>query len=164
MDNKYFFNITLLCEKYNHIVGVFSKTIEILNNINKITIKIDNSDTFSIRYNLNSIEKKILVSKEMIYDSVLNLLKREDTVEIFSPIGNPIEIDEWYKIEGKIALEIINEIKSELNYNYRIKSIDFKSDRFNVCFYNGILILEDRNKNYLPNVFKFNEIMKNEIK
>lgn len=164
MENKYFFNIKLLCEKYNYKVGVFSNKIEILNNINKVIIEIENNDTFAIRYNLNSIEKILLVSKEMIYDSVLNLLKREDTEEILIPTGIPIEIEEWYNLEKKGALEIINEIKSELNYNYRIKNIDFKSNRFNVCFYNGILILEDRNKSYLPNIFKFNEIIKSEIK
>jgi hypothetical protein len=73
-------------------------------------------------------------------------------------IGKPIDIDECFKIEKEEFLNIINVIKKELNYNYRLKHLFLESSRFEITYFNSLLIVEDKKKEYYSKVFNFRKI------
>jgi hypothetical protein len=164
MNTEHIINLKILAEKFNHKSDTYSNSIDILSNINRINIKQENESNFKIRYNLCLNDKIVIISKEAIYDFIIKLFKRQDdNTDVLIIIEKVINIEEWFKIEKTIAENLINEIQTELNYNYRIKSMDLKSPRFDVSYFNGILILEDKSKIYLSNIFEFKKIIESKM-
>lgn len=152
-------NLKILAEKFNHKLEAYSNSITIINETNRISIQIENNNSFRIIYNLNWNDKVIIISNNEFYNFIIQLLKREHvSTEILINNKKVIEIEDWFEIEKEIAKSLIDEIQAELKYDYRIKSINLKSNRFDVCYYNGILILEDQNKKYLANIFEFKNL------
>ncbi|MCR4029310.1 MULTISPECIES: hypothetical protein [Flavobacterium] len=152
-------NLKILSENFKHKFDTFSDTIIFVNEVNKIRIRPENNTNFRITYNLCLDEKTILVSKETIYHFVLELFKRKDTdTEVNSFHKKTIDIEEWFKIEKEESLNIISEIEKELDYNYRLKYLILETKRFEITYFNGLLILEDKQKEYSANVFNFRNI------
>jgi len=99
------------------------------------------------------------VPKETVYHFCLNLFKRQnDDVEVIYSIAKPIDIDEWFKIEEKESVEVINAIQKELGYNYRLKHLFLETSRFEINYFNGLLILEDKENEFFSNMFNFKNI------
>lgn len=159
MDKIIIEDLKILSENFKHKFDTFSDTIVLVNEINKIRIKPENDTNFRITYNLCFDEKMILVSKETTYHFVLELFKRKDAdLVVNSLYKKRIDIEEWFKIEKEESLSIINEIQKELDYNYRLKHLILETKRFEITYFNGLLILEDKQKEYYVNVFNFRNI------
>jgi len=105
------------------------------------------------------LKKTILVSREAVYHFCLTLFKRQNTDnELVFSIRKPIDIDQWFKIEKKESLDIVNAIQKELDYNYRLKRLSSESSRFEITYFNGLLVLEDKKQEYFSNVFDFKSL------
>lgn len=159
MDNLIIENLKILSEKFEHKFDTFSNSIIFISGINKIKIQFEDSKSFKITYNLYLSEKTVFISKEALYDFCLDLFKRQnDDTEVICNVGKIIEIEDWFEIEKKESLDIVDNIQKELDYNYRIKSLSLESPCFKATYFNGLLILEDKNKKYLSNVFNFKSV------
>jgi len=156
MDKTIIENLKILSENFNYKFDTFSKSVIFVNEVNKIRVQLEDDTNFRITYNLHFTEKTILVSREAVYHFCLALFKRQniDNEVVFS-ISKPIDIDEWFKIEKKEFLDIINAIQKELDYNYRLKHLSSESSRFEITYFNGLLVLEDKQQEYFSNVFDF---------
>lgn len=127
--------------------------------MNKIRVQLEDEANFRITYNLRFDEKNILIPKVAVYQFCLDLFKRQnDSIEVIYSIGKPIDIDECFKIEKEEFLNIINAIKKELDYNYRLKYLFLESSRFEITYFNSLLIVEDKKKEYYSNAFNFRKI------
>ncbi|RYJ38692.1 hypothetical protein NU08_2278 [Flavobacterium anhuiense] len=151
-------NLRILSENFEHKADVLSDSIIFINEINKIKIQPENKGGFVITYNLHFGEKRLLVPEEIVYHFCLDLFKRkENDIEVISETRKPINIGEWFKIEEAESLSIITSIQKELEYNYRLKHLFLESKRFEITYFNSLLILEDKQKKYLSNVFNFRD-------
>lgn len=152
-------NLKILSENFEHKFDTFSTSVIFVNEINKIRIEPENDSNFRITYNFHFDEKTLLVPKEAVYHFCLDLFKRKnDDIEVILGIGKPIDIGDCFKIEKEEFLNIINAIQKELDYNYRLKHLFLKSSRFEITYFNGLLILEDKKKEYFLNVINFRKI------
>lgn len=152
-------NLKILSENFKHKFDTFANSVILVNEINKIRVKLEDEANFRITYNLRFDEKTILIPKVPVYQFCLDLFKRQnDSIEVIYSIGKPIDIDECFKIEKEEFLNIINVIKKELNYNYRLKHLFLESSRFEIIYFNSLLIVEDKKKEYYSNVFNFRKI------
>jgi|GEM_PF-5896789 len=159
MDKKNIENLKIVSEYFNHKFDTFSNAIIFVNEVNKIGVQLEDETNFRITYNLNFDEKILFVSEETVYHFCLNLFKRQnDDVEVIYSIAKPIDIDEWFKIEEKESVEVINAIQKELEYNYRLKHLFLETSRFEINYFNGLLILEDKENEFFSNVFNFKNI------
>jgi hypothetical protein len=159
MDKTIIEDLKILSENFNYKFDTFSNSVIFVNEVNKIRVQLENDANFRITYNLHFTEKTILVSKEAVYHFCLTLFKRQnaDNELVFS-ISKPIDIDEWLKIEKKESLDIVNAIQKELDYNYRLKRLSSESSRFEITYFNGLLVLEDKKQEYFSNVFDFKSL------
>ncbi|MDQ6530675.1 hypothetical protein [Flavobacterium sp. LHD-85] len=149
-------NLKILSENFKLSFDTFSHSVIFVNEVNKIRIQNENESSFRITYNLHFAEKTVLVSDEVIYHFCLNLFKRKnDTIEVLFSAHKPIEIDEWFKIDEENSLDIITAIQNELKYNYKLKYLFLESERFEITYFNSLLIIEDKQEEYFSNVFNF---------
>ncbi|WP_433830752.1 hypothetical protein [Flavobacterium anhuiense] len=159
MDKTIIENLKILSENFKHTFDTFSNSVIFVNDVNKIRVQLEDETNFRITYNLNFDEKVIVASEETVYHFCLNLFKRQtDDLEVILGIGKPIEIDEWFQMEKKEALDVVNAIQKELDYNYRLKHLFLETSRFEITYFNGLLVLEDKQKEYFSNVFNFRNI------
>ncbi|WP_289057725.1 hypothetical protein [uncultured Flavobacterium sp.] len=159
MDKPIIENLKILSECFNHKSDAFSNSTIFVNEVNKISVQLKDETNFSITYNLHFDKKTLLVPEEKVYHFCLSLFKRKnDDVELPFSIKKTIEIGEWFKIEQEESVNIIREIEKELDYNYRLKHLFLESARFEITYCNGLLILEDKEKEYFSNVFNFRKI------
>ncbi|KAF2338159.1 hypothetical protein [Flavobacterium tistrianum] len=149
-------NLKILSENFKHNFDVFSNSAIFVNEVNKIRIEKEDDANFKVTYNLHLAEKTVLVPEEAVYHFCLNLFKRlNKDIGMLCNFGKPIEINEWLKIEEAESLGIIASIQKELEYNYRLKYLFLESDRFKTTYFNSLLILEDKQKEFLSNIFNF---------
>ncbi|MBW1658383.1 hypothetical protein [Flavobacterium quisquiliarum] len=149
-------NLKILSENFKYKSDTFSNSVIFINEVNKIKIQPENKVGFSITYNLYFGEKMLLVSEEAVYHFCLDLFKRKNSdIEVIYRAGKPIDVSEWFKIERKEALDAIDAIQKELEYNYRLKYLFLESKRFDIIYFNDLMIIEDKKKEYLFNVFDF---------
>lgn len=154
-------NLKILSENFKHKFDTFSNSVIFVNDINKIRIHLENKTNLKVTYNLNFDEKMLLISEEAVYHFCLELFKRQDNdndIELIYNTSKTIDIDEWFRIEKTEALDIISVIQKELDYNYKLKKLSLESSRFQITYFNGLLILEDKMNEYFSNVFDFRNI------
>lgn len=153
-------NLKILSENFKHKFDTFSNSVIFVNDINKIRIYLENKTNLKVTYNLNFDEKMLLISEKSVYHFCLELFKRKDNdidinIDLFYNTSKTIDIDEWFRIEKTEALDIISVIQKEIDYNYRLKKLSLESSRFQITYFIGLLILEDKMKEYFSNVFDF---------
>jgi hypothetical protein len=152
-------NLKILSENFKYKFDTFANSVILVNEMNKIRVQLEDEANFRITYNFRFDEKTILIPKVAVYQFCLDLFKRQNnSIEVIYSIGKPIDIDECFKIEKEEFLNIINVIKKELNYNYRLKHLFLESSRFEITYFNSLLIVEDKKKEYYSNVFNFRKI------
>ncbi|MXO04212.1 hypothetical protein [Flavobacterium sp. HBTb2-11-1] len=152
-------NLKVLSDNFKYKFDTLSSSIIFVNEINRIRIWVENDSAFKISYNLGYDEETLLVSEETVYHFCINLFKRKNNdIGLIPSNYKSIDIDEWFKIEEREALGIASVTQKELEYNYRLKHLFLESKRFDITYFNGLLILEDKKKEYLSNVFDFKDI------
>ncbi|WDF65705.1 hypothetical protein [Flavobacterium sp. KACC 22763] len=158
-------NLKILSEKFKHNFDVFSNSVIFVNEVNKIRIEKEDDASCKVTYNLHFNEKTLLVSEEALYHFCLDLFNRQnDNIEVLLSVCKPIEINEWFKIEEAESLHIITSIQKELEYNCKLKYLFLESDRFETNYFNGLLIIEDKQKEYLSNIFNFRNSLARKVK
>ncbi|WP_433764753.1 hypothetical protein [Flavobacterium ginsenosidimutans] len=152
-------NLKVLSENFKHKFDTFSNSVLFVSEVNKIKIQFEDDSYFKVTYNLCFSEKIVFVPKEALYDFCFDLFRRpNDDTEVICNVGKTIEIEKWLEIEKNESLDVLNNIQKELNYNYRIKHLTLESFQFNIFYFNGLLVFEHKNKEYLSNVFDFKSI------
>ncbi|MBO9584611.1 MAG: hypothetical protein J7574_10685 [Flavobacterium sp.] len=157
-------NLKILSENYNLKFDAFSNSVIFINEINKIRVQLENDVSFRITYNFHLEEKTLLIPEEAVYHFCLDLFKRKNDGIEEAFVGKRMNINKWFKIEEKESLDIVNAIQKELDYNHRLKHLVLQSNRFEVTYFNGLLILEDKEKEYFSNVFNFRKIIDHDYK
>ncbi len=149
--------LSMLGEMLYHRIGKLNDSLEVINVVNKILIT-NRNDRVSIRYNSNRGDISIDVEGNKVYDFYLRLLSRDVNNVVAEGIGVPLYISDWLDIERTEVMNILKQIESELN-NDKLKYISLGTDRVNVKYYNGILLLEDKQEIFLRNVVAYKDVM-----
>lgn len=137
-------HIKNLADKFNHKVEYQKDVMIIKNQINHIKLWKKDKYGINISYNLDENQSDDLkVDAEYIYDAILELFNRKERSEKLKiKTGILITIEDWINEEGDFAKEKLEELKSDLQYQ-QIEFRELGGNRFEVEYYNGILILTD---------------------
>ena len=156
MESNILNNLILLGQLHEHMSGrINNGTVELINRTNKIIVKILTEKTIGVEYNVFGNKKNIEISTAISYDFLEELLARNEPIEIDTKDGELIEITDW-KNELQSAIQ---EIYSQKNYNHYLKNLKIDSLRFEVEYYDNIVVIRDKNKSLLTNV----EVLKNAV-
>jgi len=146
-------HIRILVEKYNHTIKYHPKHVNISNDINTINIVQNNKYNFDVDYNEIFKTEKVQVPINEIYDILLDLLIRNEAHKIEPKTGEVLSIEDWVKEEDSYAKSALDKLRSDL----KIKPFDHRDlggNRFELCYYKGLIILTDDLCLYKSNVIE----------
>ena len=156
MKNEELYNVILLGQLHGHQYALLNNnSLELLNQTNKILIKTLNGKDITLEYNVFDNKKIVEIPITYLYDFLERLLKRTTQTEVHKKGGELVEVLN-YKDELKSAILKIEDSK---NYNHYLKKLKIDSTRFEVEYYDNIIVMRDKNKNLLTNV----ETLKNAV-
>lgn len=152
MNKELLAKLSLLGELHVHSLSVMNEhTVVLMNAMNKILI----TDREEIQIQYNYYEKNIVeVPKySTVYDFFERLLTRSEVVKIDITEGELILIEHW-KDELKPS---IDQIQKEKNYNHYLKRLKLESQKFEIEYYEDVIIIRDKAKKMLTNVLRLKE-------
>lgn len=154
MDKEILYKLILLGKLHKHQTEYLKdNSAELMNPINKILVEIISDDKIRIRYNYNDDNLIIVLTTETVYDFFEDLLTREVERKLDVKLRSLILIDNW-KIELK---EYINIIQQEKDYNPYLKHLKYYSSRFEVEYYDDIIVLRDKEGELMTNVLRLKD-------
>jgi hypothetical protein len=159
MTNEILVNIILLGKLHKHECSrTINSIVELYSPINRIIIKMIDEKEIQVKYNLDDETKVIELPIFKVYDFVEKLIIRTARIEITPKTGELIEICNF----NERFQQSILEIQSEKNYNHYLKHLKFDIDmKFEVEYFDDIIILRDKQNILLTNIFKLNDAAKN---
>jgi hypothetical protein len=149
-------NLILLGHLHGHRAArMLNQSAEFVNETNKITVKIVSHKEVQIAYNFHNQITPEIISSELIYEFFEDLLKRKETQKINLQYGTLIHVHHW-KEQLQPALLKIEEEKS---YDQYLKHLKIKSERFDVEYFDGIVVLRDKEKQLRNNVLRLRKAL-----
>lgn len=151
MEDEFLNNLILLGHLHEHRAAkMHDYSAEFIGPVNQIIIRRLNENDIKVRYNLHDQIKLEVVPDIFIYDIMDELLIREEANKVEIKSGKVIEVQNWKEQLRPIFVKIQN----EKDYNHYLKHLRIVSERFEVEYFDDILVLRDREKNLLTNVLK----------
>lgn len=149
MDNEIIYKLFLLGQLHEHFADYLKdNSAEFINPINKIIIKIVSNNDIHVRYNHFDEYLDVLLTNETIFDFFEVLLTRDNAYKIDIKTGKPILIEKW----NEELKDYIMKIHLDKDYNRYLKHEKLESERFEIEYYDGIIVLRDKNKELITNV------------
>lgn len=151
MEKEAIYKLVLLGKLHKHQTDYLKdSSVEIINPINKILVDILSDGKIKIRYNSYEEFTETVLTTKTVYSFVEDLLTREEAIKIDLKNNDPILIADW-KNELK---EPLKKIQQEKDYNQYLKHLKIESDRFEIEYFDGLIILRDRNKEMMTNILE----------
>ena len=148
MDKEVIYKLVLLGKLHKHQTDYLKdSSVEIINSINKIIVVIISDGKIKIKYNYYEEFTETVLTTKTVYSFFEDLLTREEAIKIDLKNNDLIIIADW-KNELK---EHIDTIQQEKNYNQYLKHLRADSDRFEIEYFDGIIVLRDKDKKLMTN-------------
>ena len=128
--------------------------IELINATSRVNIKIINTKEIQLDYNNFDEQKTILLDEFSIYDFLQNILNRENENEVEPKKGKIIDFTIY---EEELKPKMIK-IQDEKNYNHFLKQTKEETIRFEIEYFDGILVIKDKYGKLLSIVLELNKI------
>ncbi|TYP75315.1 hypothetical protein [Aquimarina intermedia] len=160
MDKEIIYKLFLLGQLHEHRADYMNdNSAELLNPINKIIVKIISKDEIQVRYNYYDENLIVMLTSETIYDFLEDLLTRDNAHKINTKTGELILIEKW-KDELK---DYIMKIQLDKEYDRYLKHVKLESMRFEIEYYDGIIVLRDKNKELITNILMLKNAVQHAI-
>ena len=151
MDKEILDNLILIAQLHEHRTAkMLDLSAEFVNATNKITVKFINHNEVQIAYNFYNQTVMEIVPSELTYDFLDDLLQRKDPEKVILKYGTLINIHDW---PVQLRPSIL-QIQDEKNYDQYLRHLKLTSERFYVEYFDGIIILKDKEKKLLTNVLR----------
>jgi hypothetical protein len=150
MKDEILDNLMLIGQLHEHRTARMLNSAEFVNETNKITVKITSDKELQIVYNLFNETKIEIVPSALIYEFFDELLKRIEEVKITLKHGTSIDVHDWKEQLRPSLLRI----EEEKKYDQYLKYLKLTSGRFDVEYFDGIVVLKDKEKELLNNVLR----------
>ena len=148
MDKDILHNLVLLAKLHKHQTALLQGgSAEIINSINKISVELISDEKINIRYNYYEQFVETELTPETVYSFFEDLLMRGEAIKVEQRDNELVIIADW-KNELK---EHIDSIQQEKNYNQYLKHLRLESDRFEIEFFDGMIVLRDKDKKLMTN-------------
>lgn len=148
MDKETVYKLVLLAKLHNHQTAYLNdKSVEIINPVNKILVELISVGKIKIRFNYYEEFIETLLTPKTVYSFFEDLLTRDEAAKVEEKNNDLIIIADW-KNELK---EHIDAIQQEKNYNQYLKHLRLSSDRFEIEYFDGIIVLRDKDKVMMTN-------------
>ena len=136
-------HIRILAEKFNHLIEYDKDILVLKNEINDIRIFQEDKYGINVSFNLLDKYRHLKVTTDRIYDVIIELLRRgKNTQDVELNSEMILTVEDWINEEGDFAKKQLEKLKKDLKTE-NIKYRDLGGNRYEVEFYNGILILTD---------------------
>ncbi|MFA8434277.1 MAG: hypothetical protein ACEPOZ_07150 [Marinifilaceae bacterium] len=153
-------NLILLGQLHKHNTArLLDYSAELINQTNHLILKIINEKEIQVRYNFYDNIQIELIPTTAIYDFLENLLTREESNKIDVKTGVTIEVCDW---KDQLKSNLIK-IQSEKNYDQYLKHLRLESERFKIEYFDGIVVLRDKNKELLTSVFELKNALQQAV-
>jgi hypothetical protein len=160
MDKEIIYKLFLLGQLHEHRADYMNdNSAELLNPINKIIVKIISKDEIQVKYNYYDENLIVMLTSETIYDFLEDLLTRDNAHKINTKTGELILIEKW-KHELK---DYIMKIQLDKDYDRYLKHVKLESMRFEIEYYDGIIVLRDKNKELITNILMLKNAVQHAI-
>lgn len=160
MDKEALYKLVLLGKLHKHQADYLKdSSAEIINPINKILVEILSDGKIKIKYNYFEEFTETVLTTKTVYSFFEGLLTREEAIKIDLKNNDPILIADW-KNELK---EPLKKNQLEKDYNQYLKHLKIESDRFEIEYFNGLIILRDRDKVMMTNILEIKNAVQHAI-
>ena len=155
VDNEMKYILIAFAKLYDYqTYDLENESMEFINYFNKMTLRPIDKDTFSISYNLEDGQHEVLCKTESIYHTFEVLLNRKN-YEIIS-VRNEKEIclaEHFHEL--KTILFSLIESKT---YNHYLKHEKLQSERFEIEYYDNMVLFRDKQDKLLTNAFSYKKV------
>ncbi len=135
-------------------------SLELYNQVNRIILKVTNEEKIQVKYNIFDENIIVELSNFTIYDFLEKLLLRIDnSIEIKPKIGALVEIPKW---KNQLKQDLIK-LEAEKNYNHYLKHSKMNSIRFEIEYFDNIVIIRDKENILLTNVLTLKNALQHYI-
>lgn len=156
MEAEILDNLLLMGELHEHRVArMLNRVAEFVNKTNKITVKIISDKELQIMYNVFNETKIEIIPGTLIYEFFDELLKRKEAVEITLKYGILIDVRDW---KGQLQPSLLR-IQEEKNYDRYLKHLKLTTERFDVEYFDGIVVIKDKEKQLLNNALRIEKAL-----
>lgn len=160
MDKENLYKLVLLGKLHNHQTSYLKhNSAEIINPINKIIIELLSTGNIKIRYNYCEKFVETVTTTNTVYSFFEDLLLRCESIKVDLKNNSLIQIADW-KTELK---EHIVKIQQEQDYNQYLKHLKLESERFEIEYYDGIIVLRDKHKELLTKVMTLKNAVQHHV-
>ncbi|MES1182136.1 MAG: hypothetical protein ABUL44_05005 [Flavobacterium sp.] len=151
MEHEILDNLILLGLLHDHHTAKMQDySAQFVNMINQISVKILNQKEILVGYNFYDQNIFELLPSDLIYDFFEELLLRENANKVNVKYGNVIEVFDW---KEQLKPNLVK-IQSERSYDRYLKNLTLTSLRFETEYFDGIVIVRDKENELRTNVLK----------
>ncbi|QCE40948.1 hypothetical protein [Psychroserpens sp. NJDZ02] len=135
-------HIRILAEKFNHLIEYDKDILVLKNQMNDIRIWQEDKYDINVSFNLLDKHRHLKVKIDRTYDVLIELLRRQKNQDVELNSEMILTIKDWINEEGDFARQQLENLKKDLKTE-NIKYRELGGNRYEVEFYDGILILTD---------------------
>lgn len=151
MDKEIVYKLVLLAKLHDHQIACLNdKSVEIINSVNKILVELISDGEIKIRFNYYEELIETVLTPKTVYSFFEDLLMRDEATKVEQKNNDLITIADWKNDLKKH----IDTIQREKSYNQYLKHLRVDSDRFEIEYFDGIIVLRDKDKKMMTNILE----------